>query len=329
MTITTLINGLPVRTMDQDTFDVAVAKVFTDLPTWAGEVNSTAANMNVAAAGGAYSIPYTFDTTTTDADPTAGKLRLSSATQNASTVLRLDLFSSGGQDFTSVLDTFDASTSTVKGQIRLAKQGDAFKWLLFNVTARATPSGYRNITVVNVGSSAASPFTNGDPLILSFTRTGDLGATGSIGFVLKVSDQKTAGTNGGSSSGAVEQVRTLNTVEINEISGASLSSNTITLPAGSYEVWARAPATSAGSASLRLYNTADSAYTIVGSSTWCSSGVSGQVDSFVSGKFTIAATKTFQLKHYIGTALGTFGLGNSSGSGVTEVYAEAIFRKVA
>ena len=74
-----------------------------------------------ASANGVLAITYTFDTTTTDADPAAGKLRLGNATQNAATVIRTDLLDSLGVDWTAVLDTFDASTNAVKGQVRLSK----------------------------------------------------------------------------------------------------------------------------------------------------------------------------------------------------------------
>lgn len=146
-----------------------------------GQINATVTEMKdivsqaaVIAAGGAFAIPYFFDATTTDADPGAGKLRLSSATQNAATVMRLDL-ASAGQDYTTLIDTFDDSSSAVKGSIRLVKQGDLTKWMTFNLTALATPSGYRNLTVVCTDSSTTSPFANGDALMLSFQRTGDKG----------------------------------------------------------------------------------------------------------------------------------------------------------
>ncbi len=181
MSITKLLSGLPARTMDQTTFDAACAQLMVDLPIWGGQVNDLAALLNFIAAGGAYAIPYIVDTTATaDADPTTGLMRFSNATQNISTVLRLDLIGAGGLDWTSVLDTFDASTSGVKGQLRLVKTNDPTKFLTFNLTARAAPSGYRNMTVVNTGGSSASPFVNGDAVMLFFTRTGDIGSNGSI-----------------------------------------------------------------------------------------------------------------------------------------------------
>lgn len=132
--------------------------------------------------GGPITIPYTFSITTADADPGAGVLRLGSATQNASTVIRADLLDNLGNTWTGVLDTFAASTSAIKGFIRIGHEFDETKWLLFSVSALATPSGYRNITVANVGFSAASPFANGDPVLLEFIRNGDKGDQGIQGI---------------------------------------------------------------------------------------------------------------------------------------------------
>lgn len=133
----------------------------------------------IGATGGAIAIPYVFSTTTTDADPGSGNLRLSNATQDAATVVRADLLASDGSDWSAVLDTLDDSTNTVKGHIRLFKTADPSAWLLFTVSAVAAPSGYRNITVANVGGSSASPFSNADPITLAFTRAGDAGSSGS------------------------------------------------------------------------------------------------------------------------------------------------------
>ena len=150
------------------------------------QINQAVAEMNSLQAGGAYALPYIFDTATADADPGAGKLRLSSATQSAATVMRLDL-TAGGQDYTTLIDTMDGSTSTIKGSIRLVKQGDLSKWMTFDVTARAAPAGYRNLTVVCTDSSAASPFAAGDALMLFFQRNGDRGQPGANGVLMLAS----------------------------------------------------------------------------------------------------------------------------------------------
>lgn len=176
---------LPNQSMDQPTFDAAVAYLISNFPTFGQQFNAAIANLNASLNGVGNGIPYTIDlSSTADGDPGNGNLRFGSATQNASTVLRLDLLSSNAGDYTAVLDTFDASTSAVKGRIALVKQGDAKTFLIFDVTARAAPSGYRNITVTPVASSSANPFANGDAVLLYFQRTGDMGSAGASSLVL-------------------------------------------------------------------------------------------------------------------------------------------------
>lgn len=201
-TITTL-PPAPSRT-DPDTFSSksdallgALNGFVTETNTVATEVNALAAAMGSLASGAATSIPYTFSTTTTDADPGAGILRLDNATQNAATTIRADLVGSDGSTWTDLLATFDDSTSTIKGFIMLQKASDGTKWLLFSVSALASPSGYKNITVANVASSAASPFADADALLLKFQRNGDKGDTGATGAT------GAAGANGANGTGAL------------------------------------------------------------------------------------------------------------------------------
>lgn len=142
-----------------------------------GPTGATGANGTNGVLGGAVTINYTFSTTTTDSDPGNGNLRLSNATQNAATVVRADLLSNDGTDWSAVLATLaDSSNPTVKGHLRLFKATDPTKWLLFTVSAVAAPTGYKNITVANVGSSAASPFADSDAIVLCFERAGDQGS---------------------------------------------------------------------------------------------------------------------------------------------------------
>jgi hypothetical protein len=177
MTIQTFLDPtlLPNRTQDQTTFDNAMAYVMQNLSTWGNEVNGTLGGLNALLAGGAYALPYVFDTSTVDADPGVGKLRLSSTTQNAATVLRLDT-TAGGADISSMLDTFDASTSPVKGSFKIVKVSDLSKFLTFDIMARTAPSGYRNFAITNTGGSSANPFANGDAVLVFFQRNGDQGA---------------------------------------------------------------------------------------------------------------------------------------------------------
>jgi hypothetical protein len=168
-------------TADPSTFSTRMDATLAWLATNVTEMNAFQAALTALAAGGAMAIPYTFSATTTDADPGAGYLRLDNATQNIATTIRADLAGADGSTWTSVLDTFDDSTSTVKGHIMLQKMADATKWILFSVSALASPSGYKNIAAAVVASSAASPFSDGDSIVLKFTRNGDKGDAGAAG----------------------------------------------------------------------------------------------------------------------------------------------------
>ncbi len=117
-------------------------------------------------------------------------------------------------------------------------------------------------------------------------------------------------------------VRNLNTVIENSISGASLSNKQVTLPAGSYYIRADAPAYQSGAHKLNLYNVSSSAYSIIGTSAWnLGTSTAAQTVSRLSGILTISASTVFQLEHYINLA-NTGGLGIDMGMGQVEIYSE-------
>lgn len=142
------------------------------LPT---QINAAIAELGAMAAGGAYAFPYVFDSSIADADPGPGKLRLSSATQNAATALRIDVLTQSGASVAGVFDALQAVTSAIKGAVRIVKQADPTKWLLFDLSSIGTGSGYRNIALTYRAGSSASPFANGDALMVHLDRNGDSG----------------------------------------------------------------------------------------------------------------------------------------------------------
>jgi len=130
------------------------------------------------AVGGAITINYAFDTTTTNSDPGSGKLRLNNSTQNAATAIYLSNQDSGATDWSAVIATFADSTNTIKGHIRLSDRTDSTKWIVFTVSAYTTHTGYKEITVAPVSATISSPFSNAEAISLEFTRAGDVGVTG-------------------------------------------------------------------------------------------------------------------------------------------------------
>lgn len=139
---------------------------------------------------------------------------------------------------------------------------------------------------------------------------------------LLVEDQKAAATNGGNSS-AGANTRTLNTVVYNDIAGASLGSNQITLPAGTYRAEFGAPAFgTAINHATYLYDTTGAATLVYGRSGYTAgpTTVKSQTDSNGAGQVTLSATSAIELRHQISAAV-TNGLGNAVwSSGDTEVY---------
>lgn len=137
-------------------------------------------------------------------------------------------------------------------------------------------------------------------------------------------DEQSSGTDPQYGSSSTWLQRTLNTVGRNTITGASLSASTITLPAGTYHVAARAPGpfnvtAQQGRHKARLATSA-SIELVPGSS----AGVNG--DSWVIGVFVLASTTQVVLQHRTSDA---YRLGSPSSFSVPEVYSEITIRKIA
>src|SRR5690606_17243618 len=104
------------------------------------------------------------------------------------------------------------------------------------------------------------------------------------------------------------QTRPLTNVIVNEITGSSLGSNQITLPAGTYEVTTKAAAYNVASHQSRLRNVSDNA-TLTLSPMGYTSGTNNVQTSVSSGKFTLAAEKVLELQHYCQVTKATDGYG--------------------
>lgn len=143
--------------------------------------------------------------------------------------------------------------------------------------------------------------------------------------ILHVRDEKSTGTNGGNSTAGTDHVRTLNTVVTNSITGASLASDRITLPAGTYDVSGSCPSMDDIENRAFLYNITDAGIEVLGQSAFHL----GTIDDighrcFVLGRFTIDDEKVFELRHYIGRTLSATGLGIAVSDGRTEIYGDLL-----
>lgn len=139
---------------------------------------------------------------------------------------------------------------------------------------------------------------------------------------LHIQEQQAAGVNAGTFTSGAWQTRTLNTVNTNEIAGASLSTNQITLPAGTYYVEIEAPAVQCGLHKAKLYNITDAADVLIGGACSTTTASQNQEGSRISGRFTIAGSKIFEVQHQCSNTKTSNGFGDASGFSVIEVYGD-------
>ena len=130
---------------------------------------------------------YTFDTSTTDADPGAGDIRFNHGTYSSVTAIYIDDADADGGSTATDVQTWGGSDSTIKGFLHISDMNDITTYARFKITAAVTDaSGYNKITVAHLASN--NTFSAADELSVHFTRVGDKGSTGSTG--------STAGTAG-------------------------------------------------------------------------------------------------------------------------------------
>lgn len=158
-------------------------------------------------------------------------------------------------------------------------------------------------------------------------------AGGTTAFQLfHVQDDKSSGNDSGTFTAGAWRTRTFNTVLTNEITGASLSANQITLPAGTYWVEGSAPAYAVDRHKTRLYNVDDSSEELVGTNGFAYSTNLVETRSFVVGLVTLGAEKTLELQHRCATTKTTNGFGNKVGSAFTvtnETYSDIHIWRIA
>ena len=315
---------------DRTTFSARVDAFLTwvvDIIPWLrGYIEQFMTSLSALSVGGANAFVYLFDAATGDVDPGPGRVRLGSTSQNTSTVVRLDRLTAGGVDIYAALVAMLSGSSSVKATMRMQKIQDPTAWMTFDITAYSG-TGYLNMSVTPRASSGAAPFVANDQIAIFFDRTGDVGLTAAFPY-MKVNDTKSVNINGGTSSSNTTSARTLNSIVINTISGASLASNTVTLPAGTYEVRGRAPTKNSGGNRLTIYSVTDSSVLIQGASFFNSTTGSYSLDAAITGRFTITSTKNIQLQHWISEGDGRGFGAPANQTGVLEIYSELELTKV-
>ena len=159
----------------------AAATSATAASTSATSASTSATSATSAVAAVAWK--YTFDNSTSMADPGTGDIRLNNATLASVTNIAIDATSAdtGNPDVSDLIASIDDGTnSTHEGYIFVRKSGTPATFMAYSVTgAIVDNTGWLQIPVTH--SASGGSLTNGDALYISFSRSGNVGATGSTG----------------------------------------------------------------------------------------------------------------------------------------------------
>ena len=147
-------------------------------------IQGTTGNTGATGAFGGATFDYTFDTSTADSDPGAGKLKFNNANVSSASSLFIDDTDDDGTDIQSFLRTIDDSTSTIKGHFKISNKTNADDFALFTISAATEATGYHKVTCAYVSGSTS--FSASEDVIITFARTGDKGDTGSTGAAATV-----------------------------------------------------------------------------------------------------------------------------------------------
>jgi hypothetical protein len=189
---------------------------------------------------------------------------------------------------------------------------------------------------LTLGARAATVTLNqsGDTALSGFTATSLIGALNelqtdkAVAEIMIVENQQTQGTNGGTSVVGYQDL-VLNTTVVNEITGASLSSNQITLPAGRYIVRGYAPGIAVDLHKIVLTNTSN---VIQINGTPKASGYvfeETMPTALLEGRLNISGPTIYKLRQYTARAVTGYGLGKALNiSGETELYARVVILRL-
>ena len=184
--------------------------------------------------------------------------------------------------------------------------------------------GGADITTAAGDVAAFEEYATGDWRCLFYTRASGAPLVSSDVFstkLLPVQDERAQNTAGGTLTSGAWRTRTLNTVKTNEIPGASLSSNQVTLQAGTYYAEWSAPSYSVDGHQTRLRNITDGADILLGSTEMAdgAGATAHMTRSTGVGRFALATGKVIELQHRGETSLATNGFGRPANFG-TEIY---------
>ena len=144
-----------------------------------GATGATGAQGTTGVFGGNATAYYYAGNSSGDSNPGSGNLRINTVGFGIATVLYVSATDAFNETVSSWINTFDDSTNTSKGYLRLYRNGSVNFNTVYSLTSITSNSGYYALNVAN--SLATGLISAGDQVIVQFQPTGDRGATGPTG----------------------------------------------------------------------------------------------------------------------------------------------------
>lgn len=147
-----------------------------------GSTGSTGATGSTGPQGtfGGATFEYNYLTATTTTDPGPTNLNLNGAL-NASTRLLIDHEDINNTDVSGFLDTIDDSTSSIKGTLKISQVSNPANYVYYSIIGAHTHyTSYFDVPIGYVTGNISS-LANGENVIITFARNGDIGSTGPTG----------------------------------------------------------------------------------------------------------------------------------------------------
>lgn len=216
-------------------------------------------------------------------------------------------------------------TATCTGFVA-APQAGAERTLVCADTAIFTAGA--NMLIDGFGSGQSFTAASGDKVVVRATTTTQFRLTiqryrTEIPYVL-IQEQQVSGTAGGTFTNGAQRTRLLNTKVVDSHLIATLGSNQVTLPAGTYRFRGMSSAFNVNRHVCRLQDITNTATVAVGMASLAPA--SQQSVSHVMGRVTITGATVFELQHICETTRATDGFGIATSLG-TETYSSLEFWK--
>ncbi len=137
-----------------------------------GATGSTGSTGATGASGTNSQLSMTFESTTSDADPGAGKIAFNNGTLSSVSILYVDDADDAGADITSFVQSWDdVSNTEARGIVTVTKEGTPSTYATFKVSGAVTDaSGYTKVPVTHIVS--AGSFSDDDGVGVHFSYSG-------------------------------------------------------------------------------------------------------------------------------------------------------------